>query len=94
MNIHDALVAARLGVAAVGGLSSLWSLRLGLRSDRGRWTYFLLATGFGLVAFSAIVEGILFEFAGWDLFAAHTVEALVAIVAFAAILVSILRSRV
>ena len=94
MNIHDALVAMRLGVVAVGGLSSLWSLRLGLLSPRNRWTYLLLALGFGLVTFGVIAEGVLFEFGGWDLFAAHTAEALVGIVAFSAILLAIMRSRV
>ena len=94
MSIHDALVAVRLGVVAVGGLSSLWSLRLGLGAARERWTYLLLALGFGLVALGAIVEGILFEFAGWDLFAAHTTESVLGIAGFSAILVSILRSRV
>lgn len=94
MNIHDALVAVRLGVVAVGGLSSFWSLRLGLHSARDRWTYFLLAMGFGLVALGAVVEGILFEIVGWDLVAAHTTESVVGIAGFSAILLSILRSRV
>ncbi len=94
MNVHDALVAVRVGVAAMGGLSSLWSVRLGILATRYRWTYIFLALGFALVAFGAIVEGILFEFGGWDLFAAHTAEALIGIIAFAAILLAILRSRV
>ncbi len=94
MNIHDALVVVRLGVVAAGGLSGLWCLRLGFLSSRDRWTYFLLAAGFGLIAFGATAEGILFEFAGWSLFEAHAVEALVGIAAFSAILISILRSRV
>ncbi len=94
MSVHDALVAVRVGIAAVGGLSSLWSFRLGLPAARNRWIYVLLAVGFGLVAFGAIAEGILFEFGGWDLIAAHTAEAFLGILAFSAILLAIVRSRV
>ncbi len=94
MNIHDALVVVRLGVVAAGGLSGFWCLRRGSLASSDRWTYFLLAAGFGLIAFGAVVEGILFEFAGWGLVEAHAAEALVGIAAFSAILVSILRSRV
>ncbi len=94
MTLYEALVALRLGVVAVGTLAGLWSLRLALRSSVHRWTYFLLATGFGLITLGAIVEGILFEFFRWDLVSAHTVEALVSIAGFALILTSIVRSSV
>ena len=94
MTAHDVLVALRLGVVAVGGLAGLWSLRLAILSPAHRGTYFLLAMGFGLVTLGAIVEGILFEFVGWDLASAHTVEAFVGIAGFALILASIIRSPV
>jgi len=91
---HDVLVAVRLGVVAAGVVSSAWSLRLGLRSREHLATYVLLASGLALIALAAVVEGVLFEFAGWDLAGAHTAEALISAAGFVLILVSILRSRV
>jgi len=90
----EVLVALRLGVVAAGGLAGLFSLRMGLRSPTHRWTYFLLAAGFGLVTLGAILEGLLFEFAGWDLVMAHTAEAFTEIAGFALILVAVVRSKV
>jgi hypothetical protein len=93
MTLHEALVAVRLGIVVAGGLAGLWSLRLAYASTRARWAYLLLGIGFGLIAFGAIAEGLLYEFAGWDLLAAHSVEALVSIAGFSSILGAIVRSR-
>lgn len=94
MTEHLVLVALRLGVVVAGALVALWSLRLALRDREHRATYGLLALGFGLVTLGAVVEGVLFEFAAWDLQAAHTVDAVVSAAAFAFILLAILRSEV
>ena len=94
LTIHEALVAVRLGIVVAGGLAGLWCLRLALASGRDRWSYLLLAAGFGLIAFGAVAEGVLYEFAGWDLFAPHTAEALVRIAGFSSLLASILPSKV
>lgn len=94
MTQHELLVALRLGIVAVGGLAALWSLRLTLHARDGRWTYLLLTAGFGFVTLGTIVEGILFEFARWDLLDAHTTEALLGAVGFALVLLTILRSHV
>ncbi|MFQ5871984.1 MAG: hypothetical protein ACE5IB_07485 [Candidatus Geothermarchaeales archaeon] len=93
MTDHTLLVAVRLGIVAVGSLNSLWSLRLALRSHLHRPTYLLLALGFGLLTLGAVIEGVLFEFAGWDLVAVHAVEAFMSIAGFTAVLLSILQSR-
>lgn len=91
---HEVLVALRLGVVAAGLLAALWSLRLAARTTGERWTYLLLAGSFGLLALGSVVEGILFEFARWDLSDAHTAEALIVTLGFVLVLVAILRSRV
>jgi len=94
MTEHTILVALRLGVVAAGALAALWSVRLNLLSQDHRGTYLLLALGFGLITLGAVVEGVLFEFARWDLLDAHTVEAFVGTAGFALVLLSILRSHV
>lgn len=94
MTDHSVLVALRLGVVAVGSLAALWTLRLSLHVVGHRLTYSLLALGFGLLTLGTVLEGALFEFAGWDLASAHTAEAIVAATGFAVVLVAILRSRV
>ncbi|MCJ2520912.1 MAG: hypothetical protein LN412_08245 [Candidatus Thermoplasmatota archaeon] len=93
MTDHLLLVALRLAIVAVGSLTALWSLRLALRSHGHRRTYLLLALGFGLLTLGAVVEGVLFEFAGWDLMAVHTVEAFISAAGFVAILLSIVWSQ-
>ncbi len=92
MTEHWILVALRLGIVAVGSLAGLWSLRLGLRRRDQRTVYLLLATGFGLLTLGAVVEGLLFELARWDLSDAHAAEAVVTAAGFILVLVSILRS--
>lgn len=94
MTEHLVLVALRLAVVGAGGLLSLWILRLLLRGPEHRGTYLLLFLGFGLVTLGAIVEGVLFEFARWDLFAAHAAEALVSAVGLGLVLLAIVRSQV
>ncbi|MFQ5790033.1 MAG: hypothetical protein ACE5JL_03830 [Dehalococcoidia bacterium] len=94
MTDHTLLVALRLSIVAVGSLVTLWSLRAALRSLGHRVTYILLGLGFGLLTLGAVVEGILFEFAGWGLVSVHTVEAFLTATGFAVVLVSILRSTI
>ncbi|MEE9236817.1 MAG: hypothetical protein V3U52_03405 [Thermoplasmata archaeon] len=93
MTDHLLLVALRVAIVAVGSLTALWSLRLALRSRGHRRTYLFLTIGFGLITLGAFVEGLLFEFAGWDLIAAHAVEAFVGAIGFVAILLSIVWSQ-
>jgi hypothetical protein len=88
---HWVLVALRIGIVAVGSLAGLWSLRLGLRRRERRGTYLLLAAGFGLLTLGSVVEGVLFEFAGWALSDANVAEAVVTAAGFVLVLVSILR---
>ena len=92
MTDHWALVALRLGIVAAGSLVGLWSLRLGLRRRERRRTYLLLAAGFGFLTLGSVVEGVLFEFAGWDLLDAHGAEAVVTAAGFVLVLLSILRN--
>ncbi len=92
MTEHWVLVALRLGIVAAGSVAGVWSLRLGLRRRERRTTYLLLATGFGLLTLGAVVEGLLFELARWDLFDAHAAEAIVTAAGFGLVLLSILRS--
>lgn len=94
MTEHELLVALRLGVVIAGTLVSLWALRLALLAENHRTTYGILALGFALLTLGAIVEGLLFEFGGRDLFASHTAEALISGAGFVLILVSIWQSRV
>lgn len=92
MTDHWVLVALRIGIVAAGSLVGLWSLRLGLRRRERRAAYLLLAAGFGLLTLGSVVEGVLFEFAGWALSDAHVAEAVVTAAGFVLVLVSILRS--
>ncbi|MFQ5919846.1 MAG: hypothetical protein ACE5I4_07370 [Thermoplasmata archaeon] len=94
MTSHDVLVGLRIGVLVAGTLVTLWALRLALRAPVHRGTYVLLVLGFGLVTLGAVVEGVLFEFGGWTLVAAHTAEAFVTAGGLALILLSIVLSRV
>jgi hypothetical protein len=91
MTDHWVLVALRIGIVAVGSLVGLWSLRLGLRRRERPATYLFLAAGFGLLTLGSVVEGVLFEFAGWALSDAHVAEAAVTAAGFVLVLVSILR---
>lgn len=92
MTEHWILVALRLAIVTAGSLVGLWGLLLGLRRRDRRTTYLLLATGFGLLTLGAVVEGLLFEFARWDLSDAHAAEAVASAAGFALVLFSILRS--
>ena len=92
MTEHWVLVSLRLGIVAAGSLAGLWSLRLGLRKRERRTAYLLLAAGFGMLTLGAVVEGLLFELARWDLSDAHAGEAVVTAAGFALVLLSILRS--
>jgi len=92
MTEHWVLVALRLGIVAAGSLVGLWSLRLGLRRGDRRTSYLLLATGFGTLTLGAVVEGLLFELARWNLSDAHAAEAAVTAAGFALVLLSIVRS--
>lgn len=92
--MHEILVVLRLAVVAAGLIVALWAVRLATLLPAHRWTYLLLAAGFALLTFGTTVESMLFLVAGWNLVAAHTVEAFVSAGGFALILVSIVRSRV
>ncbi len=94
MTEHPYLVILRLAIVGVGAVVTLWGLRMVVQGRGHRSTFLLLTTGFALLTIGAVVEGILFEFFGWDLAAAHTVEALTAALGFVLILVSIQRSQV
>lgn len=91
---HEVLVALRLAIVAVGGLVTLWALRLASRAPEHRLPYMLLAGGFAFVTMAAVIEGALFEIAGWDLVAAATTEALLSSIGFAMILAAVWLSGV
>lgn len=93
MTPHWVLVALRLGIVAAGFVVGLWSLRMGIRSQGDRAKYLLLAIGFGFLTLGSVVEGIVFELAGWSLMDSHTAEAFISAAGFAIILVSILRTE-
>ncbi len=86
---HDILVAMRLAIVAVGGLVAFWAVRLAGRTPAHRAPYLLLAGGFGFVTMAAVVEGGLYEIAGWDLVAAATAEAVLSASGFALILAAV-----
>lgn len=92
MTDHEVLVGLRIGIVAVGSLVGLWSLRLGLLRMERRAAYLLLAAGFGLLTLGSVVEGVLFEFAGWALSDAHVAEAAITAAGFVLIVASIFRS--
>ncbi len=92
MTDHWILVALRLGIVGAGCLVGLWSFRLALRRTERRTAYLLLAAGFGMLTLGAVVEGLLFELARWDLFDAHAAEAAVTAAGFGLVLLSVLRS--
>ncbi|MDX1534667.1 MAG: hypothetical protein R3291_03505 [Thermoplasmata archaeon] len=94
MTDHWTVLGLRVGVLVAGALVTWWALRLTIRARAHRGTYLLLGLGFGLVTLGALVEGILFEFGGWSLLAAHTAEAFVTAGGLGLILVSIILSRV
>ncbi|MFQ5987077.1 MAG: hypothetical protein ACE5KQ_06940 [Thermoplasmata archaeon] len=94
MTGHWLLIGLRIGVLAAGALVTLWALRLSIRAPGHRGTYVLLVLGFGLFTLGAVVEGVLFEFAGWTLLDAHTAEAFLTGAGLALILLSIVQSRV
>jgi len=74
MTEHWVLVALRLGIVAAGSLVGLSSLRLSLRKGELRTAYLLLATGIGMLTLGAVMEGLLFELARWDLLDALAAE--------------------
>jgi len=92
MTEHWVLVALRLGIVAAGSLVGLSSLRLSLRKGELRTAYLLLATGIGMLTLGAVMEGLLFELARWDLLDAHAAEAVVTAAGFVLVLLSILRN--
>ncbi len=94
MTDHSVLVILRLGIVGVGAIVTLWGLRMAVQDRGHRSTFLILTTGFALLTLGAVVEGVLFEFLGWNLTAAHTAEALTAVLGFVLILVSIHRSQV
>ncbi len=94
MTDYPTLVILRLGIVGMGAIVTLWGLRLAIRTPGHRRTYLPLTAGFALVTLGAVVEGVLFEFLGWSLSAAHTAEAFIGAFGFALILASIQRSPV
>jgi hypothetical protein len=91
---HSTLIIFRLAIVAAGGIVTLWGLRMVVQGRGHRGTFLLLTAGFAFLTLGAIMEGVLFEFFGWDLASAHTAEALTAALGFALILISIQRSQV
>lgn len=91
---HLTLVVLRLCAVAVGAFLAWRALRLARGSADNRRTYRLLAAGFALVAIAAVVEGLLFEFGGWALPDAATVEACISAGGFGAILWAVGRGGV
>ncbi len=85
------LVAVRVGVLITGGLLALFVFLRYLQG--GSRDHLLLATGFGLIALGALVEGILFEFLGLDLGTVHTVESVFTIMGLLAVLLAIVVTR-
>ncbi|MFQ5908001.1 MAG: hypothetical protein ACE5JE_04110 [Thermoplasmata archaeon] len=91
---HPTLAVFRLAIVAAGAIVTLWGLRMVVQARGHRDTFLFLTAGFALLTLGAVVEGVLFEFFGWDLTPAHTAEALIAALGFALILISIQRSQI
>jgi hypothetical protein len=94
MTEHPTLIIFRLAIVAAGAIVTLWGLRMVVQGRGHRGTFLFLTAGFALLTLGAVVEGVLFEFFGWDLVSAHTAEALTAVLGFVLILISIRRSQV
>jgi hypothetical protein len=94
MTEHIAVIALRAAIALVGALVAFWSFRMAHRFPKARGPYLLLAAGFGVFTLGTVIEGALFEFAGWDLVLAHAAEAFLSAIGFSLILLGVVRSRV
>ncbi len=91
MPYHYGLVLVRLLIVALGAIVVYLAFR-SHRQNRSIAMLFL-SIGFTLITVGAVIEGVLFEFLGIDIFAAHTVESTLVALGFTAIIYSIYGTR-
>lgn len=91
MSSHITLVLVRLLIVALGAVV----IYLSFKSHRQNHSnaMLLLSIGFTFITVGAVIEGILFEFLGFDIFGAHTVESILVALGLMAILYSIYGTR-
>lgn len=91
MSYHTILVLVRLLIVALGAII----VHLALRSHRQHRSnaMLLVSIGFTLITVGAVIEGVLFEFLGFDIFAAHTVESTLVALGFTVIIYSTYGTR-
>lgn len=91
MSSHITLVLVRLLIVILGAIV----IYLSFKSHRQNHStaMLLLSMGFALITIGAVIEGVLFEFFGFDIFGAHTVESILVASGLIAIVYSIYGTR-
>lgn len=87
---HPYLVAAKVTVLLLG--TAIASLAFLAHRRNGGSLMLALSVGFALIAIGSFLEGLLFEFLGWDLATVHLVESIF-VLAGLLILAIVLRPR-
>lgn len=91
MSFHITLVLLRLLIVALGMLVVYLSFKSHRQNHSS--TMLLLSMGFLLLTVGVVVEGILFEFFGLDIFGAHAVESILVASGLSVIVYSIYGTR-
>ncbi len=87
MSIHLAIIAIRLIVVLLGALIVYLALKSYRKNNSS--AMLLLGIGFGIITASAVLEGILFEFFGFNLLDTHLIESIGIALGFIVIIYSI-----
>ena len=91
MSFHYALVFVRLLIVLLGSVV----VYLTLKSHRHNHSnaMLLLSIGFALITIGAVIEGVLFEFLGYDILEALMIGSVIGALGFTAIIYSIFGTR-
>lgn len=87
MSFHFTLILIRLLIVLLGAVVVYLSFKSYMKNRSS--AMLLLSIGFGIITISVVIEGMLFEFFGLDIFAAHMVESVGVALGFAVIIYSI-----